>query len=429
MADSKKTVLFDRHTVLAGKGQIVPFAGWLMPLWYQSISSEHIAVRKTAGLFDCTHMSILGISGKNAQDFLNVLATNDVSILKPGKAQYSYILNSAGDVIDDVIVYCIGTDNYMMVVNAANEQKVKDWINNVPHIDTEIKDLKNAALPDARVDIALQGPASAQCLKNIFGIDVGGIKPFTFIQAKTKDIDVIISRTGYTGAKVGFEIFVHPTKAPLLWDMILEKGKKLGVIPCGLGARDSLRIEAGLPLYGHELAGEFNISPFQAGYGWAVKLQKESFAPTPICAEEANLESAEKVASAQSFSAQPQSKLVRGFIGKEAISKKAVDFQTEVARLKFDASKGIRPIRQFDGILDNKGSCIGYVLSCAGVDDKQIVLALIEKKYNIMGNPVGVYYLARNQSHIQQGRKEKVKAGDSLTADLAGKVVERFEKF
>ena len=437
MTDAKKTVLFDRHAALTGKGQIVPFAGWMMPLWYQSISIEHQAVRKQAGLFDCTHMAVLQISGKDALNFLNILTTNDVSMLKSGKAQYSYILNSGGDIIDDVIVYCISADNFMMVANAANEQKVKKWIAKVQSkaflvdkkVQVEIGDLKNAAYADARVDIALQGPASAECLRNIFGADFSKLKSFTFTNTKAEGLDLIISRTGYTGAKMGFELFVHPIKAPLLWDTILEKGKNLGVIPCGLGARDSLRIEAGLPLYGHELAGEFNISPFQAGYGWAVKLQKKNFTPAPICTGEANLESAEKAASAQSFFAQPQSKLVRGFIGKSEILKKAADFQTEVARLKFDGSPGIRPIRQFDGILNANGVCIGYVLSCAGINDKQIVLALIEKQYNIMGNSVGVYYLARNQGHIQQGRKEKVKAGESLAANLVGKVVERFEKF
>jgi glycine hydroxymethyltransferase len=446
MTDAKKTVLFDKHVALADKSQIVPFAGWMMPLWYQSISAEHAAVRKTAGLFDCTHMAVLKIAGKNAQDFLNILTTNDVSLLKPvpletgrpqrpsgvndalsltgpGKAQYSYILNLAGDIIDDVIVYCIGTDSFMMVANAANEQKVKDWLKKVSteSIQTdsnwlfdpvrdkaskmpdghqrrpvsngvEIKDLKDAVYADAKVDIALQGPASAQCLKNIFSVDVSKLKPLSFTQVKTKELDIIISATGYTGAKVGFELFVHPAKAPLLWDTILEKGKSLGIVPCGLGARDSLRIEAGLPLYGHELAGEFNISPFQAGYGWAVKLQKENF------------------------------------IGKSEVLKKAADFRAEVARLKFDGSKGIRPIRQFDGIV-NAGECIGHVLSCAKVNDEQIVLALIKKEYNITGSQAGVYYLARNQGHIQQGRKEKVKAGDSLTADLVGRVVERFEKF
>lgn len=401
MADVKKTVLFDRHAALAGKAQLVPFAGWMMPLWYKSISAEHEAVRKTAGLFDCTHMAVLKITEKNAADFLNILTTNDVSKLKPGKAQYSYILNSAGDIIDDCFVYCIGDGNFMLVANAVNEQRVKDWIETVrsEHIQcddswqVEVADLKDESLPDARVDIALQGPASAQCLKSIFGVEAENLKFSTFIQAEAKGINVIIAATGYTGAKVAFELFVHPTKAGQLWDIILEKGKNLGIIPCGLGSRDSLRIEAGLPLYGHELSGEFNISPFQAGYPWAVKLQKENF------------------------------------IGKKAIAKKAADFDTEVARLKFNGEKGVRPIRQHDGILNTDGRCIGYCLSCAAAGDKQIVLALIKKEYNVAGKLVGIYYLARNAGHIKQGRKEKVIIGDLLTADIDGQVVERFKKF
>ncbi|MBU1261211.1 MAG: glycine cleavage system aminomethyltransferase GcvT [Planctomycetes bacterium] len=400
MTEAKKTVLFEKHAALAGKAQIVPFAGWMMPLWYTSIRAEHTAVRKQAGLFDCTHMAVLKIAGKDAMNFLNILTTNDVSMLKPGKARYSYILTPAGDIIDDIIVYCQAGDNFMVVANASNEQKVKDWIKKVraeaigidKNWQFEVADLKDASLPDARVDIALQGPASAQCLKDIFGVEAGGMKSLSFITAKAKNLDVIITSTGYTGAKVSFELFVHPSKAPLLWDTILEKGAELGIVPCGLGSRDSLRIEAGLPLYGHELAGDFNISPFQVGYPWAVKLQKENF------------------------------------IGKEAITKKA-NFDTEVARLKFDGGKGIRPIRQLDGILNSDGVCIGQVLSCAGVGDKQIALALIKKEFNVAGKPAGVYYLARNQSHIQQGRKEKVTLGAKLTADITGQVVERFEKF
>jgi glycine hydroxymethyltransferase len=398
MTEAKKTVLFEKHAALAAKSQIVPFGGWLMPLWFTSIRAEHEAVRKTAGLFDCSHMAVLKFTGKDAANFLNILATNDVSMLKPGKAQYSYILTPAGDIVDDIIIYYIAPENFMMVANASNEQKVKNWIAKIlvefcSEMHVDIKDLKNASLPDARVDVALQGPASAQCLKNIFGIDVSGLESLSFIFAKSKDLDVIITSTGYTGAKVSYELFVHPSKAALLWDTILKEGKSLGVVPCGLGSRDSLRIEAGLPLYGHELDGEFNISPFQAGYPWAVKLQKKNF------------------------------------IGKDAIAKKAVNFDTEVGRLVFDGSKGIRPIRQLDGILSEEGVCIGQVLSCAGVNDKQIALALIKKEYNITGKSVGIYYLARNAGHIQQGRKERVNLGERLTADIQGKVVERFEKF
>ncbi|HBG27089.1 MAG: glycine cleavage system protein T [Planctomycetes bacterium GWF2_41_51] len=392
MTDVKKTVLFEKHAALAGKAQIVPFAGWMMPLWYKSISEEHKAVRTTAGLFDCTHMAVLKIAGKDAMNFLNALITNDVSRLKPGKAQYGYVLDTAGNIIDDVIVYCIADDNFMLVANASNEQKVKDWIVKNQAGQVEVSDLKDASLPDGRVDIALQGPASAQCVKNIFGVDVSGLKSLSFTYGKTKDLDLIISSTGYTGSKISFELFVHPAKASLLWDTILEAGKNLGIIPCGLGSRDSLRIEAGLPLYGHELDGDFNISPFQAGYGWAVKLQKDNF------------------------------------IGKDAIAKKT-DYDTEVARLKFDGGKGIRPIRQLDGILDDDGICIGQVLSCAAAGDKQIALALIKKEFNSPGNSVGIYYLARNAGHIQQGRKEKVALGEKLTTDIKGLVIERFEKF
>jgi glycine cleavage system T protein len=388
----KKTVLFDKHTALAAKAQIVPFAGWMMPLWYKSISEEHQAVRKTAGLFDCTHMAFLKITGKDAMKFLNLLVTNDVSKLKPGRAQYAYVLDYAGDIIDDVIVYCLADDNFMLVANASNEQKVKDWIAKVRTGQIEVADLKDASLADARVDIALQGPAATECLKNIFGVDVSGMKSLSFIFAKAKDIDVIITSTGYTGAKVSYELFMHPNKAAKLWDMILEAGKPLDIIPCGLGSRDSLRIEAGLPLYGHELAGDFNISPFQAGYSWAVKLQKENF------------------------------------IGKDAIAKK-INYNTEVARLKFDGGKGVRPIRQLDGVLNETGICIGQVLSCATAGGTQIALALIKKEYNSAGKPVGIYYTARNAGHIQQGRKEKVSLGDKLAADIKGIATERFEKF
>ncbi len=392
MIEAKKTVLFDRHAILADKAQIVPFAGWLMPLWYTSISDEHKAVRTAAGMFDCTHMAVLKIAGSGAVNFLNNLTTNDVSKLKPGKAQYSYILDQTGNIIDDVIVYCITDDNFMMVANAANEQKVWDWIAKQQKTNVEVSDLKDPSLPDARVDIALQGPASAQCLQKIFNADAAVLKPFSFVHTRNIHFDVIISATGYTGAKTGFELFVHPFRAGDLWDIILREGKSLNIIPCGLGARDSLRIEAGLPLYGHELDGEFNISPFQAGYSWAVKLQKYKF------------------------------------IGKEAAAEK-INPDTEVARLKFDGGKGIRPIRQFDGILNDDGICIGHVLSCAAAGDKQIALAIIKKKYNSAGTPAGIYYLARNAGHIQQGRKQKINTGEKAAPDINGTVVERFEKF
>ena len=162
------------------------------------------------------------------------------------------------------------------VIDTANPNRKFDFKVSVRRVDVA------DAGKDAKVDIALQGPASADVISDLLGnkeekAKLANLKSFHFLETNLAGIDVIIARTGYTGAKMGFELFVHPEKAVALWDLILEKGKALGVEPCGLGARDSLRIEAGLPLYGHELDGEYNISPFEAGYGWAVKLEKEFF--------------------------------------------------------------------------------------------------------------------------------------------------------
>ncbi len=164
-------------------------------------------------------------------------------------------------------------------------------------------------------------------------------------------------------------------------------------MPCGLGARDSLRIEAGLPLYGHELAGDFNISPFEAGYGWAVKLDKEFF------------------------------------IGKSAMAAKAASYDMEVVRIELPGEKGVRPVRGGDGVLEKNGKCIGSVLSCAKAAEKQIALAYVSKGAIEEADVVGVYYVARNQRQIDQGRKEKIEIEETLEADISGKVVSRFEKF
>ena len=192
---------------------------------------------------------------------------------------------------------------------------------------------------------------------------------------------------------MGFELFVHPDQAPRIWNLILEAGEPLGVLPCGLGARDSLRIEAGLPLYGHELAGTFGISPFEAGYGWAVKLDKTFF------------------------------------IGKAPMAKTAQSYDMQVARLEMSAAKGVRPVRPDDPVLDAQGVCIGWVLSSAKVDEKQYALAYISRSEANEGNALGVYYLARSPSQVQQGRHERMDKGQKAEADLAGTVIGRFEKF
>ena len=408
------SVLYQQHLKLIEKNRFAEFAGYLMPLWFSSISAEHSAVRESAGLFDCTHMGVLEFTGPHALSFLNAITTNDIDRLKDGCAQYSYILDAAGFVLDDIIVYRRSEDKFMVVVNAANEPKIKAYLKALLHgkaaVDIEnpnrklgdkpvIRDMRDSnSGPDCRVDIALQGPESVELLNTIIKDKktkelLQDLKSFHLIETELGGLDCIISRTGYTGSKNGFELFVHPEKATELWNMLLDKGKSLGVVPCGLGARDSLRIEAGLPLYGHELDGEFDISPFEAGYGWAVKLEKDFF------------------------------------IGQEPIRKKAQGRNMQVARIELPGQKGIRPARQHDGVLDEKGICIGWVLSCAGVGDKQIALVYISKENAEENQTVGLYYLARSKSQVEKGKKEKVEKNEKLEPDISGKVATRFVKF
>lgn len=408
------SVLYKQHSKLIEKNRFAEFAGYLMPLWFSSISAEHKAVREAAGLFDCTHMGILEFTGEDARDFLNIITTNDTGRLTTGSAQYSYILDADGNVLDDIIVYQRSENKYLVVVNAANEPKIKAYLdalkNNEVILDIEnpdrkieyepvIRDMRDSGSgPDCRVDIALQGPASLELLLSIINDEkerkqLQDLRSFHLIETELNGLDCIISRTGYTGAKIGYELFVHPEKAAKLWALLLEKGGPLGVVPCGLGARDSLRIEAGLPLYGHELDGEFNISPFEAGYGWAVKLEKDFF------------------------------------IGRDAMLNKVKGWDMQVARTALPGQKGIRPARQHDGVLDENGNCIGWVLSCAGVGDKQVALVYISNEMAEENRPVGLYYLARSKFQVERGKKEKVKKGEKLGPDISGKIVTRFAKF
>jgi glycine hydroxymethyltransferase len=407
-------VLYDEHLKLTSRSRMSPFAGYVMPLWYSSIAAEHQAARDAAGLFDCTHMGVLAVSGPDATAFLNAMATNDIDRLKVGRAQYSYVLDAAGNVLDDIIIYRRGDSNFMVVVNAANEPKIKACLDGLLQgqvmVDTAdpnrqleyrpaIRDMRDpAGGSDCRVDLALQGPASIEVLKKLARDPetpqrLANLKGFAFFEDRLGGVECLVSTTGYTGAAVSFELFVHPEQAPRLWNRILEAGQSLGVLPCGLGARDSLRIEAGLPLYGHELAGPFNISPFEAGYGWAVKLDKAFF------------------------------------IGKPEMMRIAESYDMQVARVELPATKGIRPVRPGDPILNARGVCIGWILSSARVDEKQVALVYMSRDETQEGITVGVYYLARSPSQIQQGRKEQMDKGQEVEADLTGTVVGRFAKF
>ncbi len=408
------TVLYQEHLRITDKSHIVPFAGYLMPLWYSSISAEHRAVRRAAGLFDCSHMGILEVAGPEAVGFLNSVTTNEIDKLKVGGAQYGFILDAPGNVLDDVITYRRAEDRFMMVVNAVNEPKIKVYFERLKTdqvaIDTNKPDrrldykpaIRDMRSPDGdgdrRVDMALQGPRSIEVLSALAGErklpeHVANLKCFQFVEERIQGIDCLISRTGYTGAKTGFELFVPPQDAARLWQLILEKNAAVELLPCGLGARDSLRIEAGLPLYGHELAGEFNISPIEAGYGWAVKLKKDFF------------------------------------IGKAPMERIAKTYDMKVVRAKLPGTPGIRPVRQNDGLLNENGECIGWVLSCAKVAESQYALAYVSKEAVTEQDSVGVYYLARSQSQVQQGRVKSVQKGQKLEADMVGTVASRFAKF
>jgi glycine hydroxymethyltransferase len=410
----RRTVLYEWHSKLADKSHIVPFAGYLMPLWYSSIAGEHNAVREAVGIFDCTHMGLLEISGVGAAEFIDQLATNSATSLEAGHAQYSFILDASGEILDDVIVYRKDRDEFFVVVNAANDAKIKKWLSSLLEdeicIDPADTDRRVSARPhvrdlrgcdcgdDCRVDVALQGPRSLDVLSALIRdegsrLQAAGLRPFEFMETELEGIECLMSRTGYTGARCGFELFVHPEKAPRLWEAILRTGKPLGVLPCGLGSRDSLRIEAGLPLYGHELAGEFHISPFEAGYGWAVKLEKDFF------------------------------------IGKTAMERRAREYDMKVARIELPGTKGIRPVRQNDGVLDKCGQCAGWVLSCAGTGEKQIALVYVDKEAVQEDDAIGLYYAARSNSQVRRGRKQRINKGERLEPDLAGKVLDRFAKF
>jgi glycine cleavage system T protein len=413
-AEPVPSALYDEHVKLAGKAHITGFAGYLMPLWYSSIAEEHRAVRERAGLFDCTHMGVLEVSGADAAGFLDVVTTNRIADMKASRAKYGYVLDAAGNVLDDIIVYRRGADKFMVVVNAANEPKIQFYLHDLlegrvildaadpgrklqyhPNI-WDMRDPNRTA--DRRVDLALQGPASNDVVAKLADSSaaaerVTALKSFELVEERLAGMDCLICRTGYTGSKTGFEMFVDPEEAPRLWNAVLEKGGPLGVRPCGLGSRDSLRIEAGLPLYGHELDGKSNISPFEAGYGWAVKLDKDFF------------------------------------IGKARMQHVADTYTMEVARMELPGARGVRPIRSDDPVLDERGVCIGWVLSSATVKETQHALAYVDRAAAGEGSRLGVYYLARSQSQIEQGRRRTVNKGEQLRADLAGVVASRFAKF
>ena len=264
-----KTPLYERH--VAAKGEIVPFAGYLLPVQYETgVIAEHMAVRTKAGLFDVSHMGEVLLGGRDALLNIQNLVTNDCSRMADGQVRYSPMCNDAGGVIDDVLVYRMNEEKYMIVVNAANRLKDVLWMK--AHLFGEVR---FEDISDEIAQVALQGPKSPEILKKIAQDSSIPAKYYAFIEEGTAaGIPCIVSRTGYTGED-GFELYCKPKDAASLWDSILKAGEEFGLIPCGLGARDTLRLEAAMPLYGHEM--DESVTPLETALGFAVKMAKEDF--------------------------------------------------------------------------------------------------------------------------------------------------------
>lgn len=262
----KKTALYDCH--LKSGGRMVPFAGYLLPIQYPTgILTEHMAVRDAAGLFDVSHMGEFLLSGKDALFNLQRICTADFATMPIGKIRYTLLLYPDGGVVDDLLVYRMDESAYFLVVNAACTDKDYAYIRE--NLEGEVEFLN---VSDTFSQIAVQGPLSEQLLAYFF--DTLPTKYYTHLNAPFAGEELLISRTGYTGED-GFEIYLSHDLAPVLWEKLLQVGKGLGVIPCGLGARDTLRLEAAMPLYGHEISPK--IDPITAGLNFAVKFEKGAF--------------------------------------------------------------------------------------------------------------------------------------------------------
>ena len=408
-ADSplRRTALFEIHRKLGAK--MVPFAGWEMPVWYTSVIEEHLATRLAAGLFDVSHMGVYQAEGPQAAPFLDSVFTNDVDGLAVGESHYTQLLAPDGSVIDDAMIYRRGDRTYLIVVNASNDDKDWAWLEAVRTGTVRVDGrrpgaraygrgvvLRNLRDPEAgkdqRVDIALQGPRALEILLAL-GPDAGTTArlralPWAGVtEVVLAGFDLVVSRTGYTGERVAFELFVHPSKSAALWDALLKVGVALGLKPVGLGARDSLRTEAGLPLYGNEMAGHHGLGVGHAGFASYVKTYKP------------------------------------WFVGREAFLRQEAERQSEVVRFRFD-EKGVRMAHHGDPVVDRRGRVIGFVTSCA-VDRDGYLLgqACLERKSTVEGTPIGVFQGGYKPAPAAPAGPA---AGDRLSVPTPATVLPRF---
>jgi glycine hydroxymethyltransferase len=377
----KRTALYDIHK--SSGGRMVPFAGWEMPVQYTGIFEEHLATRNAAGLFDVSHMGVYDVRGADAASFLDTVCGNDCGGLLPGESLYSHFLTPDADVIDDTLVYRRGWDNYLVVVNASNDDKDRTWLESVRDGKVRIDngrpwartfgyeaDIRNLRDPKAgsamRVDIALQGPKSRDILLAM-GVDdkaranILKLNRTELCDAVVGGFDLIVSRTGYTGEKLAFELFVHPERAVDFWNATLKAGEQFGVKPVGLGARDSVRTEAGLPLYGHEMglgSGKFDgrdLGVAEGGFGSYVKPYKP------------------------------------WFIGRDAYVAREKERKGVVIRFTFDDQR-VRMAHNSDPVVNAKGERIGFVTSCA-IDGARFITgqAFVNFEYAKESTPIFIH--------------------------------------
>jgi len=341
----KRTPLYDTHVKLGGR--IVPFAGWELPIWYSSIIAEHTAVRTAAGLFDVSHMGELFVEGPEAEKLIDHLTCNDVKKITDGKAQYNAILNDRGCVVDDIIVYRYSSTRYLICVNASNADKDFAWFRDHNTFDAAVTN-RSAEFGQ----IAIQGPRAADIVFRLSGgVKATSLRYFEFADLALNDVPVTVARTGYTGED-GFEIFVPRDQTTKVWDALLVAGEGTGLVPAGLGARDSLRLEACYPLHGHEISE--SASAIESGLSWIVKLDKG------------------------------------GFIGREALAAlRSRGCSRALAGFVVD-DPGIA--RQGDVLVDGSGKAVGVTTSGTKTPtvNRAIGLAIVERPHDEIGTELSV---------------------------------------
>jgi glycine hydroxymethyltransferase len=405
----RKTPLYKTHLEMGAK--MVPFAGWEMPVWYSSVLEEHRAVREAAGLFDVTHMGVYQAEGPDAGMFLDSVCGNEISALEVGQSCYTHFLDQNANVIDDLLVYRRGKEKFLAVVNASNDDKDWAWLNAVRKGEVRVDNkspwavafgrnviLRNLRDPsagdDMRIDIALQGPRSRDILLNLQcsltdRCTILALNWAELGEVTLDEIPLVVSRTGYTGERMGFELFVHPQNSVKLWKALLKAGEDLGIKPCGLGARDSLRTEAGLPLYGHEMGGRLNLGVGQAGFNIFVKTYKP------------------------------------WFIGRDSYLLQESTRESVVVRFRFD-EKRTRMAHLGDPVVDDHGKVIGTVTSCA-IDYEGTLTgqAYILEKYSDEGT--GFFIYQGSPSKADKSPAE-LNLGDRVTLPSRASVISRFLK-